>query len=280
LKNSFLLISLLLLTSCTTFFKKKTERVIARVDEDYLYESDIKSIIPPGTLPKDSLVLTGNYIDSWIRQKLIIHQAYRNLTGDQLDFSRQLEDYKNSLIIFRYENALVSQKLDTLVTDEEITSYYDTNQQNFLLKENIVLIQYVKLPVGSTVTKQIKKLLVSDNLDDKNKLDRLCEDQAADYYLDDQNWLFFNDLVKQVPIKTYNQEEYLKNHRDIELQDSLFIYLVRVRDFRIKESVSPLSLEKHRIREIILNKRKIEMLKRMHEDIYSSALKNNEFEIY
>ncbi len=278
--KNYLIFSLILLTSCTAFFKKKSERVLARVQDAYLYESDLKGIIPPGTLPKDSIQLAKGFIDTWVRQQLIIQQAENNLTAEKMDFSRQLENYRNSLVIFEYENALVRQKLDTVVTEDEIQSYYDENQQNFLLKENIVLIQYVKLPVRSPNTGAVKKLLNSDNPDDKNKLAELCEKQAADYFLDDQNWLMFSDLLKQVPIKTYNQEDFLKNHKSFEYQDSAYIYLVRFKDFKVKESVSPLSFEKQRIKDIMVNKRKIELITQMREAVYAKALKNSDFEIY
>lgn len=277
-KSIFLL--LIILTSCTSFFKKKSERVLARVHDEYLYESDLAGVITRGMLPKDSLVITRSYIENWIRQKLVIHQAEKNLTESQMDFTPQLESYKNSLIIYAYENALVRQNLDTLITDDEIQNYYDGNQQNFLLKDNIIQIQYVKLPRTSKNIKQFKNLLASNNPDDKNKLSDLCEKQALDYFLDDQNWLFFSDLLKQIPVKTYNQEDFLKNNRELEYQDSLYSYLVRFRDFKIKESVSPLSFEKQRIRDIILNKRKIELINRMQEDIYSNAQKKDIFEIY
>jgi hypothetical protein len=278
--NRTLIILLVLATSCSAFFKKKNERVLARVYDDYLYESELKGVVAPGTLAKDSIVLTRSFIDSWVRQRLIIQQAEKNLTGAQMDFTTQLENYKNSLTIYAYENALVRQKLDTLITEEETQIYYDANQQNFLLKDNIVQIQYVKLPLKSPVAKQIKKLLNSGNSEDKNKLADLCEKNASDYFLDSENWLLFTDVLKQIPIKTYNQEEFLQNHREFEYQDSLYDYLVRFKDFKIKESVSPLNFEKQRIRDIILNKRKIELIGRMQEDVFSSAQKKNVFEIY
>jgi hypothetical protein len=278
--NRALIILLVFAASCSTFFKKKNERVLARVYDDYLYESELKGVVAPGTLAKDSLVLTRSFIDSWVRQRLIIQQAEKNLTSSQMDFTTQLENYKNSLTIYAYENALVKQKLDTLITEEETQNYYDANQQNFLLKDNIVQIQYVKLPLKSPAAKQIKKLLNSGDPEDQNKLADLCEKNASDYFLDSENWLLFSDLLKQIPLKTYNQEEFLQNHREFAYQDSLYDYLVRFKDFKIKESVSPLNFEKQRIRDIILNKRKIELIGRMQEDIFSSAQKKNAFEIY
>ena len=278
--KKYLIVLLILATACTSFFKKKTEHAVARVYSDYLYESELRSIIPKHTPAKDSISLARSYIDNWIHQRLIIHQAEQNLSNAQMDFTQQLDNYKNSLIIYTYENELVKQKLDTLVSDEDIENYYDANQQNFLLKDNIVKLQFVKLPLKSAYVKQFKKMLGSDNAAEKTKLSQQCEQYASDYFLDDQNWLPFNDLLKQIPIKTYNQEEFLKNHRDLEYQDSAYIYLVRFRDFKIKESVSPLSFEKERIRNIILNRRKIELTKKMREDIFEQAHKKNNFEIY
>lgn len=279
MKKAFFLL-LVLLCGCTGFLKRKTDRQVARVHDEYLYESELKGVIPQGTSPTDSIILIKNYIDSWIHLHLIIHQAEKNLTEEQMDFSQQMEDYRNSLIIYAYENELVRQKLDTLVSNEEIEDYYAANQQNFLLKDNIVQIQYLKLPKKSAHLNQLKKLLLSDKSSDKTKLTEVCEKYAYDYFLDDQNWLAFNELLKQVPVKAYNQEEFLKNHRDLEYSDSLFTYLVKFRDFKIKEAVSPLSFEKERIRSIILNKRKIDLILKMKQDLFDKASKNADFEIF
>lgn len=254
--------------------------MLAKVGNEYLYESDLKYVIPARTSAKDSIFLAKGFIDNWVRQKLLIAKAMKNLTGEQMDFSKQLENYKNSLIVFEYENALVKQKLDTIVTEDEIENYYDSNQKNFLLKDNIVQIQYVKLPVRSPNIKLFKKLLFSGNSEDKNHLSDQCEKYASNYFLDDQTWLLFNDILKEIPVKTYNQEDFLKNHRNLEIQDSSYVYLVRFKDFKIKEGISPLGFEKERIKNIILNKRKIDLINKMHEDTYEQALKHNEFEVY
>ncbi len=278
--KQLIILLLVLLTGCSTFFKKKTERLLARVNDEYLYESDLKGVIPPNTLPKDSLILAKSFIDNWVRQNLIVDQAQKNLTADQMDFTKQLESYKNSLMVFEYENALVRQKLDTIITEDDITNYYDSNQKNFLLKDNIVRIQYVKLPLKSPQVRQFRSLLNSERSEDKVNLANLSEKYAADFFLDDQNWILFRDVLKEVPIKTYDQEDFLRNHRDIETQDSLFTYLVKIRDFKIKESISPLSFEKERIRNILLNKRKVDLINKMHQEIYDDALKHSKFEVY
>lgn len=278
--KKLLIISLILLVSCSGFFRKKTERTLARVHDDYLFESDLAGVVPRGSSEKDSTTLVRNYIDNWIHQRLIIHQAEANLTSDQMDFTRQMEDYKNSLIIYAYEKELVRQKMDTLLTDADIENYYEQNKQNFLLKENIVRIKYVKLALRSKSLPLFKKLIKSDDPADKLRLSDECDQHATDFYLDDQKWILFNDLLNQVPIRTYNQEEFLQNRKDLEYQDSAYIYLVKFLDFKIKEGVSPLSFEKDRIRNIILNKRKIDLIQKMREDVFMKASKNNDFELF
>lgn len=280
MKRTLFFILLFATAACNTFFKNQNERVLAKVYDAYLYESDLVGLVSPGTAVKDSIAITKSFIDNWVRQQLLINQAKRNLTSDQLDFSKQLENYKNSLIIYAYENALIRQSLDTLITEDEMQAYYDQNQQNFLLKDNIVQFQYVKLPVKTTNILQFRKLLNAGTEESQTRLSELCEKQAVDYFLDDRNWVLFNDLLRQIPVKTYNQEDFLKNHREFETQDSAYIYLVRFRDFKIKESVSPFAYEKSRIRNIILNKRKIELLNKMREDVYARAVKQNDIEIY
>lgn len=275
-----LFILIVLFASCTNFFEKRNEQVLARVHDEYLYESDISGLVPKGTSPSDSLVMVKGFIENWIQQQLVLRQAKANLSNEQLDFSRQMENYKNSLIIYTYENALIRQSLDTLVTEEEMQEYYDQHQQSFLLKENIVQFQYVKLPSGMQNIQQFKRLLSEGSEHAQTRLSELCEKQAADYFLDDQSWFPFSDLLRQIPVKTYNQEDFLKNNREFEIRDSLFTYLVKFRDFRIRESVSPFDFEKKRIRDILINKRKLDLLNTMREDIRSTAQKNNDIEIY
>ncbi|MFH1159719.1 MAG: hypothetical protein V1733_02085 [bacterium] len=274
-----LFILLLVLASCS-WFKKKSDRAVARVDDEYLYESELTGLVVPGTSTADSLTLTRNYIDSWIHRKALIHQAELNLTEEQMDFSKQLEDYRNSLVVYAYENALVRQKLDTVVSDLEIEEYYENNQENFLLKDNIVRISYVRIPLNFSQIRQIRKYFYSDDEGDRNKLADICDNFGAKYFLDDGTWLLFNDVLKEIPIHTYNQEEFLKNRRSLEIQDSISLYLARFLDFKIKESVSPLQFERDRIRSILLNKRKIKLLNTMHQEVYEEALTNKTIEIY
>jgi hypothetical protein len=268
-----------MLTSCGSS-DKKDEGAIARVYDEYLFKSDIIGIVPEGTSSKDSISIVRNYINNWVKQKLILQTAQSNLSSSQKDFDEQLEAYRNSLIIFTYEKELVKQKLDTTVSDEEITTYYDKNQADFLLKDNIVKVWYVKMPLNSANEATIQKLYKLDDSTSKSSLEDYSKKYAINYFLDDSTWLYFSDLLKEIPIKTYSQEDYLKFNRFIEMEDSTYSYFLNIKDFQIKESVSPLSFEKENVRKIILNKRKLELVEEIEESLFQDALKNEDFEIY
>jgi len=280
LKRVCFVIPLIVLIACSSGIKDPNERVLARVFDDYLYESDLGEMIPANTSVRDSIEIVENIIDNWIQQRLVLKKAENNLTPEQSNFDKQLEEYRKSLIIFEYETKLIKHKLDTVVTEQDLESYYNQFKGNFELKDNIVKVLFVKIEQTSSYRNVIKRLLMSDNEDDKVNLEAYCQEHASNFFLDDQSWLLFDDILKEIPIKTYNQEVYLQNTRYIEVRQSPYIYMVLFKDFKVKESVSPLSFERDNIRNIIINKRKLELIKNMEKEVMMNAIENNDFEIY
>ncbi len=259
---------------------KSSEHVLARVFNEYLYVSDIEELIPEGTSVKDSLSIVKGYINNWISQQLVLHKAKKNLLEEDKQFDKQLKEYKNSLITYQYESKLIRQQLDTMVTNEEVENYYTDNIGNFELKDNIVKVYYSRFHNDEKHLRKTKRFFYSTKSDARDSLEKYIENYSDLYFLDDESWILFDDLLKFVPIEAYNQEAYLKNHRKIELTDDQFLYLINVSDFRIKEGTSPLSFEKGNIRQILINKRKLHLLKKMRQDIFDQAQQNSNFEIY
>jgi len=279
LKKILFIIVVIYFSSCGSSGKKE-DGAVARVYDEYLYKSDLIGLIPSHTSSKDSISIVQEFINNWIKQKLVTHNAENNLSSKQQDFDKQLEDYKNSLIVYTYEKEFIKQKLDTTVSDKEIKIYYDSNKNEFLLKDNIVKVWYVKMPVKSANSATVKNLYKLETPAAKSALEDYCKKYAVNSYLDDSTWLYFNDLLKEIPIKTYNQEDYLKFHRYIEMDDSLYSYYVNIKGFQIKESISPISFEKENVKKIILNKRKLKLIEDMQDNVFKDALKNNDFEIF
>ncbi len=266
--------------SCSQGNEPSREGALARVYNSYLYASDIKDIVPVGTSGADSAVLVKKYINNWIREMLIVKKAEDNLGEEEKNVNKQLQDYRNSLIVYSYEKALVNQQLDTVVGNEEIEKYYNDNPSNFELKDNIIKVLYIKVSRKAPSLEKVKKWYKSDVEKDRASLDSYCHQFAENYYLDDNTWLLFDDLLKEIPIETYNKELFLKNNRYVEVQDSTSYYFLNIKGFKIKNSLSPLAFEKENIRNIILNKRKLSLITKMKNDVYDDALSSKKFETY
>ncbi|MCX6311916.1 MAG: hypothetical protein NT084_09825 [Bacteroidetes bacterium] len=253
---------------------------MARVFDYKLYVSDLRDVIPAGIPSDDSARRAENFINSWVKEKLLVHKAETNLGNEHKNVDKQLADYRNSLIIYAYEKELVRQKLDTVVSEEVIQKYYDEHPNDFELKDNILKVIYVKVDKKAPNIAKLRTLIQSIKPQDRKDLEGYCKQFGQNYFLDDDVWLLFDDLLKEVPIETYNKELFLQNNRFVELADSSSLYFVSIRGFMTRNSHSPLAFEKENIRSIIVNQRKRDMIERMHTDLYKEAMENKDIQIY
>lgn len=282
ISQGVLIVLLMCMGSCR-YFKKKDrvadEDIVARVYDKTLTASEIIDEMPGKLKAKDSVHFVNSFVENWVKQSVILHQAEKNLSAEQLNVENQLEKYRNSLVTYAFEQELIRQKLDTQVTAGEIEAYYLKNPQNFELKDNIIRVIYVKVKKNAPKLNKLREWYKSEKESDKKLLEDYCRQFADNYYLDDESWLLFDDLLKEIPIETYNKEEYLKNNRFVEFTTATDVYFVNIKGFKIKDSLSPLSFEKENIKSVILNKRKLSIINAMRKDVYDEALKKNEIEL-
>lgn len=245
-----------------------------------MYISDIQDIIPDNISPRDSIVFIRSYVNDWVKTNVMIYQAQQNLPESQLDFSKQLEDYRNSLIIYRYETKLIDQTLDTIVTETDIEEYYNAHLNNFELKENITKAVYVIIGDDPEIEEKYDQIFSLPDTLLFDSLDYYTPISALSSYLDTTKWVSFFNIQQVIPIETYNRELFLKNNRFIKINSGRYTYFVKFIDFKIKDDISPLDFKRNDIYNIIISRRKIKLAKKVRNDIYERALKNNEFEIY
>lgn len=268
---------MLMLASCRSGQETQKEKPIARAGNYYLYPSDLAEITAGNP---DSVKAAKKYIENWLREMVLLIQAEKNLEENKKKFERMVENYHKSLITYQYESELVKQKLDTVVSDKEIEKYYQENKSNFELKDNIIKVIYVKVRKNAPKVDKVKEWYKSNLPKDKDALSSFCYQYAENFFIDENTWLLFDDVLKEIPIKLYDKEQFLQNNRIIETQDSVFYYFVNIKGFMTKNSTSPLSFEKDNIRNIIINKRKVELIKKMRDDIYKEAVQNKLVEIF
>ncbi len=279
---SLFILLILQLSACSYFKRDSTEGkdAVARAYDYFLYQEDLQGLVPVGASREDSVAIIKNYIDNWTRQKVVLRKAERNLDDEKKDVEKKLEEYRNSLLTYAYETELVRQKLDTVINEEEIAQFYKNNQDNFELKDNIIKVIYLRLNKKSPKLNKVKDWYKSNVKKDRQLLEDYCRQYALNYFLDDNTWLLFDDLLKEIPIKTYDKEQFLQNNRIVEIEDSSTIYLVNIKGFMVKNSISPLSFERNNIRTIITNQRKLKLIEQMEKQAYEDAKKGNDVEVY
>jgi len=256
-----------------------SDEVVVRVYNDVLLRSDLAAKIPFGLSSADSARLADQIIKNWISSKAVLNFAERNLSESQKDFSNQLQDYRNSLVVYAYERELINQKLDTVVSDREMKAYYEANIENFKLKSYIVKLRFVKLNVEAPKQKKLQKWFQSNEEEDFEKLYDYCQQYADNFYFEENEWLYLQDVLKEVPINVTDWNSFLQNTKYFEFESDSFQYLVRFFDYKLKDDRSPLSLEKGKITDLILNRRKVELINQMRDDVVKESYANNKIQV-
>jgi len=266
--------------TCSDFKRKSGEKPVARAFDKYLYPNDINDIMPANISASDSVLAARDYIEKWINKQLLLNKAEINLTEEEQNVDKQIENYKTSLLIYKYEQSLIEQKLDTFISFQEIEEYYNENSSNFMLNDNLVKALFLQVPRTSPEIWKIRRWYRSANEEDIKKLENYCYQYATKYDFFDDSWVYFSEIGKSLPIKIDNPEQYLKYRKFIEIKDSTYYYFVNIKDRRLIGTVSPLEIVSKNIRNIILNKRKIRLIKELEANIYNDALNRNNFIIY
>ncbi|MBJ7880540.1 peptidyl-prolyl cis-trans isomerase [Gelidibacter salicanalis] len=269
------------LVSCD-FFTQTDDRVpIARVGEFYLYEDDVEDLVVEGTSVEDSTLLVNGYITRWATQLLLVEGAERNLPEDsQKEFNKLVNQYRNDLFTKAYVEALVKRNIDTAVSMSEAQKVYENNKESFKLNEELIKLRYINMLQNALNKEEIEKRFKRFNEKDRRYLDSL-HIQFKSYSLNDSIWVKAAQVVQKIPVvNADNKKELLKKSNFIQLKDSIGLYLIQINEVLQQNDYAPLEYVKPTVNQIIINRRKLELIKQFEKDITRDAIKNNQFEIY
>lgn len=282
MKNTTYIIVLCLLINSCSFFKSTDNREpIARVNDAYLYKEDIADVVPLGVSAADSILMVNAYINRWARQLLLMDGALINIPENkQKEYARLVEQYKNDLYTKAYLEGLVKKNIDTTVLSAEAEVFYEANKESFKLNDDLLQLRYLSLPIDykdlDTITNRLKRFEIKD----KRYLDSISV-QFRSYSLNDSIWVKLSEVIEKIPAVTVdNKNELLKKSNFLQLKDSLNLYLMQVDDVYLRNDYAPLDYVKTSIKQIVINKRKLELIKQLENDITNDAIKNNTFQIY
>ncbi len=271
----------LVLSSCKFFLKEEEREPIARAGDSYLYEEDIETLATDGLSKEDSAFAVSNFINNWAKQQLLMDKAKLNLPEDkQQQLDALVKKYKNDIYSKSYQEAIVNRSIDTVMRDAEMGQFYEENKDNFRLNEELVRLRYINVAKENYNLDQIIQKLKSFESEDRVFLDSIAL-QFKSYSLNDSVWVKASQLMQRLPVITSeNKEQYLKKSQFFQIEDSLGVYLVHINDVLKRNDTAPLEYVIPTIKQIIINKRKLEYLKTFEKDILQDAIKKKQFEVY
>jgi len=279
-RNSFFLL-LLITCSCNYFKPEQKSQSIARVGKSYLYKSDIAKLVPIGTSKEDSILLVRDFIDRWACQKLLIDAAERNLSDSKKkEYNALIKQYKVDLYTRAYIEEVVKNTVDTVVSQADLKKYYDENKENFKANGTLVRLRFINLSKENPRFATIRDKFFNYNKKDK-KFWSTYALQFKSFALNDSVWVDMNQIYEKLPVITIaNRDELVQAGKKIQIQDKDDTYLIKITNVIDKNQVSPFEYIKPTLKEVILNKRKLELIKKFEKDITNDAIKNKDYEIY
>lgn len=270
-------------SSCSDSSEKASNKdalVIARAGNEKLYSDDYKANFVGTEVVKDSLYQVKKNVENWATEALFYQEALEKLDKEEIQIEKQIEAYKRELVNYIYSTRIIEANLDTNISNAEIQTYYDAHRENFILKENIIKVNYIKVPVKASGLDKIKRLLMSGPAADMTQLKALCAQNAENYFINDSTWLYVDEVKKEIPALKDEPAFNLVQGRVLQFSDEFYFYYLKIKDVKVKNGLSPINFEKQSIKKFIINNRKIELILQYKQLLLERAKASKSFTIY
>ncbi|MDA9640132.1 peptidyl-prolyl cis-trans isomerase [Flavobacteriaceae bacterium] len=279
--NTFLIITFIVLTNCDFPKVKDNIQPLARANDVLLLKDDIDFSFIDGATKSDSIIFVQNVINDWATNQLLIDGAIQNLNDEtQFEFEQLVQQYKIDLYSSAYLEALVGNNLDSLVSYEELQDVYLLNKELFTLKEDLLKLRYININTSLSNLNEVKKMFKRFNSDDRSELDSISI-QFNSFYFRDTIWIKKEDVISKIkPLELGFNKVLLKKSNFIEIKDSLGLYLIKINEVLQRGKPAPVEYVSPTIKQIVINNRKLNLIRKLKSDIVNDAIKNKKFETF
>ena len=278
-KTLWILLLCLSVSSCRLYDRLFKGDAVARVGKDVLYRSDIEKLNIKGFSPEDSLRMVERYIQSWAKDRLLLDMAESRLSKTDRDVTAELEDYRRQLLVYRYEQQYVEQRLDTVISEQEYREYYEANPSSFITHLPLIRGIYIKVSDNSPNLNPIKSLYRSSVQEDRDRLDQLCYTSAERYFFLDE-WTGLDALVEGTGMDISSMAEVLDDRSYVERTYLGYTYLISADGYVPAGRIAPYEYCRERIRDVILSRRKQALLMSLERNLLNDAVGSEKLKIY
>ena len=272
-----ILLFLFLFIGCTNLSNNRSNDLIARAGEDFLYENDLPKFISE----EDSIRKYINFVESWAKEKVLYDLSLVNhKQSKKNEIDELVDNYKVDLYINSYKDLIVNTRIDSIVSISQVDSFYRLNNINFKLNENLIKYRYIKVPNDNINLSRIRRSILRINEEDRLFLDSL-NFQFADLKLNDSIWYPERDVISSLQfINQQNKSEYLIKNKLFTIEDSQYVNIFIIKDILKSGNIPPISYLYDRIKSTIINQRKLQLLQSLNKEILNDALKSRKYEIF
>ena len=259
----------------------KDNPLVARVYDQQLYKSDLDNLTVDVGDPSEKANVAAQYVQSWMAKQLLIAEAEARGGHNKADIERRVLDYRYALLVHNYIEQLVNAQLDRAVTDQAIEAYYTAHPEEFALRYNIFKGRFVVIPREAPNRTKIKKLLTAQGAKNLAALKSYCFQFAKDYSLDEDAWLQWDELIQSTPWNnTQNKGKLLRRSKLLQTSDETYSYYFKINEYRTVNDPAPLAFVRDQVKDIIIYKRKVQLAKKIKEDILKKAKNNDHCTVY
>lgn len=260
--------------------RRAGDKAIAQVGIKFLYQSELKRELPKGLSPADSSIMARDYINSWIKQQLLLSEVESKLPADEKDVSREIEKYRQELLIHKFKNRRVGEVIDEIVPYDEVEKYYYDNLDKYKLHRIIVRVSYSIFPAKVNPPRRIRDLLSSNDPDDMGEVDDYMFKYAKRYDNFNDDWIYFDNLLSNIDFSIADEVPFLRRNKIIEFEQDNELHLIAIKQYMLPGAQAPLDFVSPRIRAMIINQRKLDFLREIKDSLYDEALKYNKFRLF
>lgn len=256
------------------------DEVVAQAEGVKLYRAELDALIPKGLSPEDSTFLALQYINSWASDLVYLKIAEQQLSKAEKDVSHELEDYRKSLLKYRYEQLYINERLDTMVTDEMVDEYYEAHPEKFILQRPLVRARFLNIAADSPALKQLRKKMKSTDPNDLVEADSIAYSSALKFMTWNNDWIDAASLAGEFGTD-YKSMLAGMNGGWIEQKDTTgHVKLAYVPEMISKGSKAPVEYSTPMIKDMIISARKQALISGLERDLLNDARENGNFVIY
>lgn len=281
MRTSFIFIAfVVLLCACKGSQPANDADVLVKVKDRILKRSEVTGRIPKGATSADSLLLAESLVKKWVKDALVYDLALRNLGDDKEEIEKLVEEYRHSLVRYRYQERLVKEKLAGDIRESDMLNYYEENQKKFVLDKSLIKGLFLKIPIDAPGISDVKGWSKSTSESALEKIEKYSVQNASiyDYFYD--KWVDFDEVMDNIPLHVANSNAFLKANKFVEVQDSSYYYLLNIKEYLLAGSVAPYDFAGPQIKDMLVNQRKVEFLKDFENELYNDAIRGGDVKFY